>query len=382
MRASLIGLQAALTLFLLISCLLVGRAFLKLLGTDLGFRTGNVVTLKISLEGTRHSGSGEWQYYSAAIDKIRSLHGVISAGAINYLPLGNQLYVAESFKLDSGKKINFVVTNGIAGNFFAAMKTSVLAGRAEFNHVKSGEHLAIVNAAFAKRAGLGSDIVGRNLHAPWSSAPYRVIGLVRTVRFGGPDSSEYPQIYFPLEEEPPPALSLVARVNEAPTTYLPRIRDAVRSLDPQVPVYDIKTLDERLTGNLARPRFYAFAIALLSLLALLLAAVGIAGTTAYLISQRRHEVGVRLAVGASYGRVRQMILTESLKPLVLGMAAGLLLAVFASRFLANLIDARIAAEHWVYSVGGAFLFFIGLAAAWLASRKVLAIDPASSLRTE
>jgi putative ABC transport system permease protein len=137
---------------------------------------------------------------------------------------------------------------------------------------------------------------------------------VGTERVTGPTNVGGPQIYWPIEEEPPPALTLVARVHGKPEDFLAQVRDDVRAVDTQVPVYDVKTLDQRLNDVLARPRFYTISTLFLSGLAILLAVIGIYGTAAHSIAQRRQEMGVRLAIGASSGMVREMLPLKALRP--------------------------------------------------------------------
>ncbi len=383
-RSSLIALQAALTFSLLISSFVVGRTFLNLLHTDLGFLPDHVVTLNVSLQGTKYSDAGEWQYYSQALEKLHAVPGVKAVGAVSYLPLGNDnIYMASSFTLDSGQKIEAVVMNSIASDYVRAIGTKIVAGHKLREPMDAANRSVIVNEAFAQRVGLGNQIVGRGIRVPWGAGNvYHVAGVVKTIRFGGPASSGEPQIYFPLEGEPPPALTLVARVSGASKEYLPQLRDVVRAIDPQVPIYDVKTLDQRLADNLARPRFYSTATLALSLLALLLAAAGVYGTTAYTISQQKREIGIRLAIGASQQGVRLMILKGSLWPLLAGTVAGALLSMAASGFLQHLVRGVNRPAVFAYAATAVFLLFIGVSAAWISTGRVLSIDPASCLRSE
>jgi len=372
-RATLVGLQAALTIILIASSITLGRTFLQLLHADLGFQTAHVVTLNVSLQGTpRHGAQAEWQYYSAALDRLRAIPGVESAGAVSYLPLASNIYMAFGFQMDSGRTVKPVVTNGIIPGYFEAMRTPFLAGG---DVARPGS--IVVNEAFAQSAGLGTTILGRNVIASWTKTPYSVVGVVSTARYPGG-----PQIYFPVEEEPPPALTLVARVPGQAATYLAKCRDTVRSVDPQVPVYDVMTLDQRLDTMLARPRFYTTATLFLAGLALLLAAVGIYGMAANSIAQRTQEMGVRLALGASYHRVRAMLLRESTLPVLAGLAIGIGGAAASGQFLAHLIENAQPPDLWVFLAAAAVLLLIGWSASWTASARVLSIEPAVAVRNE
>ena len=321
---TLLCLQASLAVALITSSLTLGLTFLKLIHEDLGFDTAGLVSLNVSTQGTRNIGRGEWAYDSAALNRLRAVPGVVAAGAVSHLPLANDIYMAFALKLDSGQKVSAVVVNAASPGYFEAMGTSLLAG-ADFGVRASGEleRAVVVNEAFAEKSSLGLAVVGRNLLAPWSNAPYRIAGVVRTVRTGGPASSGIPQVYWQIQEEPPPALTLVAKVSGTGEDFLARCKAAVASVDRTVPVYDVQTLEERLSETLSRPKFYTNATLFLALLATLLAAAGIFGASAYAVAQRQQEIGIRVAIGATHQRIRWMIMLQSLTPVALGTVAGI-----------------------------------------------------------
>jgi predicted permease len=383
-RAALVALQAGLTLILVASAMTMGRTFLQLLDSDLGFGTAHVVTLNVSLQGTKHrGGQAEWQYYSAALDRLRAVPGVEAAGAVSYLPLANNIYMANAFKLDSGQTIQQVVTNATMPGYFRAMGTTFLAG-GDFGSTQPRQSApgVIVNEAFARSAGLGTAILGRSVTAPWAKMSYPIVGVVSTVRFAGPVYPGSAQIYWPVQEEPPAALTLVARVPGQAEAYLARCRDAVRALDREVPLYDVMTLDERLAAVLARPKFYTTATLFLAALAVLLAAVGTYGVASYSVAQRTHEVGVRMALGASYERVRTMMLRENLVPICYGLAPGIAGAIASGRFLEHLLENARPPEPLTCIAAAVLLLFISFLASWRASARVLAIEPATAIRAD
>jgi predicted permease len=374
MRAALVGLQAGLTLILVASSMTMGRTFLRLLDSDLGFQTAHVVTLNVSLQGTKYrGGQAEWRYYSAAVDRLRAVPGVEAASAVSYLPLANNLYMANAFKLDSGQTVQPVVTNATMPGY------GVDFGSTQGLQSAPG---VIVNEAFARSAGLGTEILGRRVTAPWSKTAYPIVGVVSTVRFAGPGQPGSAQAYWPVREEPPAALTLVARVPGRADAYLARCRDAVQSLDREVPLYDVMTLDQRLAAVLARPRFYTTATLFLAALAVLLAAVGTYGMASYSVAQRTHEMGVRMALGASYERIRTMMLRENLAPISYGLAPGIAGAIASGRTLEHLLEDARSPELLTCLAAAGLLLFIGLLASWHASARVLSIEPASAVRAD
>ncbi|HWB82947.1 MAG TPA: ADOP family duplicated permease [Bryobacteraceae bacterium] len=383
-RAALLALQAGLTLILVTGSITMGRAFLKLLDTDLGLHPRNVVTMSVSLQGTRYrGGAAQWQYYSEVLDRLRAVPGVTAAGAVSYLPLASNIYMANAFQLDSGQTVPRIVMNAATPGYFRAIGTALLAGL-DFEAAERGrlEPAVIVNDAFARAAGMGTEIVGRSVKASWSKTPYRIVGVVATTKLGGPVDPGSPQIYWPVEEEPPETLTFVARVAGKAEAMLTPCGDAIRAVDPNVPVYDVKTINQRLADVLARPRFYTTAIAFLAALAISLAGVGSYGAAAYSVAQRQHEMGVRIALGASHGRIRRMAVREILAPMVCGMAAGIVGAGAMSRYLEHLVVGARAADLWTCGAAGVCLLVGGFVAVWRATGKVLGIEAGEALRAE
>jgi putative ABC transport system permease protein len=171
-------------------------------------------------------------------------------------------------------------------------------------------------------------------------------------------------------------------VSGSPEAYLARCRDAVRALDREVPIYDVKTLDQRLADTLAQPRFYTTATLFLAALAVLLAAVGIYGTAAYTIAQRRSEMGIRMALGATYERLRSMMVRESLLPILCGSALGVAGSLAAGRYLGHLIEGAAQVELSILVAAAGLFLAVGVLAAWSATSRVLSIDPADAIRAE
>ena len=381
MRSALLFAQGCLTLALLVASLAMSRKFLELLQVDLGFRTREAVTMTVSLEGSgQRPGAGEWRYYNEVLQRLRAAPGVEAAGGVGYVPLGQHAYMALSFRLDSGQTIPRVVTNAATPGYFDAIGIRFLAG-GDFPAIRrQTEPVVIVNEAFARETQLGTAVVGRRVLADWSKTPYSIAGVVETSRANGPEYGAAPMIYWPVEEEPGPHLTFVARVTGDPEAQLARCRDIVKAVDPRVPVYDVKTLERRLSDMLARPRFFTTATLSFAVLVWFLAIVGSFGAAAHSVSQRTHEMGVRLALGAPYGRLRSMIMSESAMPVALGAVAGIGIAAAAVRYLNHLVAGVGSVEMWIYAAAAAMLLMAACAAGWMATARILAIHPADAVR--
>lgn len=385
MRFVLTAMQAALTLALAAGSFSMGRSFLKLLGTDLAFRTDHVATLNVSLAGTRYeTDNRERQYYGEALEKLRAVPGVESAAAVSYLPLIPRMFMGGWYKLDSGERRSMAVLIAASPGYFRTMGTAVVEGR-EFTESdrRGSERVAVVSEELARSFGRGS-LIGRKLDLAWQGAPQlaMIVGVVRSERYTGPVDDGGAQIFIPIEQSPQGFASFVAKVHGNPEAYLAVCRDAVQRIDQEVPVYDVKTLDQRLTETLARPRFYTTAILFLTGFALLLAVVGTYGVATYSVADRTHEIGVRIAVGASPDRVRGMLFRQGMSPVGIGILTGIAVAAGLSRFLQDLIPNAEPAGPWI-CVGAVFLLVsVTAVAVWTATRRIVRMDPAAALRAE
>ncbi len=381
MRSALVAAQAALTLVLLAGSFLLGRTFLRLLDTDLGFRTGGLVTMSVSLSGSRYEADGlAGGYYRQALERLRAVPGVESAGGAPYLPLLDQAYMGMEYSLDPAHKVPMSFTMAATPDYFRTMGTSMVEGREFRDGEASGS--VIVNEAFVRQLGAGPSLTGKQIWDYRRRAQYTVVGVARDMLLRGPASKPWPQVYFPVERFSSGFITFVARVRGDARQMLAACRDAVRLADPQIAVYDVKTLDQRLADNLARPRFYTTAIVFFGSFAMLLAVIGIYGVASYSIAQRKHEIGVRMAIGAGPSRLRRMLLWENLAPLGAGLAAGIAGAYALKHSLERLVYSAPPLEAGTVLGAAVVLSVAAAAAVWIAGRRVLRMDPTAALRLE
>jgi predicted permease len=384
MRATLVVVQAAVTVVLVAGSLSLGRGFLKLLGTDLGFRTDRVVTLNVSLTGTRHEAAHlARQYYREALDRLRTLPGVESAGAVRNLPLTDNISTVTGFKLDSGQFVPSAEAIPASPDYFRSIGLEVVEGR-EFTSAdrQDSAPVAILNEALARRLGVSSGMVGRKLLSYWGPKEFTIVGVVKTVRAAGPSRPGREHFYFPVEQQPPWFITFVARVRGKAERYLAVCREVVQQVDPQVPVYDVKTLDQLLSETLARPRIYTTAILFFGAFALLLAVAGVYGVATYSIAQRTHEIGVRIAVGASPSGLRFLLVRQSLLPMAAGMVAGVAGAIGLGQFLKHLMTSAEPVGAWTCAAAALLLAIAAATAVWTATGRIVQIDPVNALRAE
>jgi putative ABC transport system permease protein len=381
-RGILIAMQIALALILLTGSFAMARGFLDLLNTNLGYGAKHVVTMNLSLAGTRED-SRRLAFYHEVLDRLRAIPGVQSAAGANFLPLVAQAFQASAFHIKSGNQIPMAVTASVTPDYFASMGTKVLFGR-EFNSFdrQNSDPVVIVNADFARAAGGASSVIGRKVISDWTKKEFTIVGVVEIMRYRGPADRGTAQLFSAAEQNPPGFLTIVARVRGDAQSYVPICRDAVQALDRQVPVFGAKTLDDRLAEVLARPRFYTVAILFFGTFALLLAVTAIYGVASYSIAERTHEIGVRMAVGACTRNVRTLIIEQTLLPAGIGALFGVAGAAAVGRLLEHLISTVPGVDLASIAVGGAVLAITAGLAAWIASQRILQMNPVDALRVE
>jgi len=384
MRTTLIAMQAALTVVLLAGSFSMGRSFLELLGVDLGFQVDRVATLNVSLQGTPYdSDAARRQYYADALERLRAVPGVVSAAAIQNLPLmWNTAAVQTRFELDSAHRADGSMV-AVSPGYFRTVGTGIVEGR-EFTPEdgRRSQPVAIVNEALARKLGVSAGMTGRKIVSYSGKKQYIVVGVVRTERFNGPSQPGWARFFTNLDQQPPPFATFTARTRGRPEPYLSICRGAVQDVDSQVPVYDVKTLAQRLEDLLAGTRFYTVAILFFAALAVLLAVTGVYGVAAHSIAQRTHEIGVRIAIGAAPGQVRVMLLVQSILPVAAGMIAGTAASLGLGRVIAHLIEHAQPIGLWMCAPAALVLMATAAAAVWAATRRVTRIDPMNALRTE
>jgi len=383
MRGLLLAVQTALAVILVAGSVSMGRGFLKLAGTDLGLRTRNVATLSVNLEGTRAQPDAQTaQYYRRALDRLRAVPGVESAGAADYLPLVSTAAYSFQPVLDSGEKVWGVALN-ITPGYFQATGTGLVAGR-DFTEGDrgGGARVAIVNEEYVRNAHAGAGIVGHKMiFDPPDDQPVTIVGIVRNTRFN-PASGIESLFYFPVAQTKNSFATFVVRVRGNPKSYLPALRHAIQQVDSQVPVYEVETLDQRLRDKLARPRFYTTAMLFFSGFACLLAIIGAYGAASYSIARRTHEIGVRIAVGAPILGLRGMLLRQCMLPVAVGMLGGVAGAGALGRFLQHLIAGIQPTGAAICAAAALTSAITAATAVWNATGRIVRMDPTAALRAE
>jgi putative ABC transport system permease protein len=384
LRGLLIAMQVALTLVLLAGSVTMARSFLSLLGTDIGFRTDHLVTVSVSLAGTpervEHRQS---EYGREVLDRLRRVPGVESAGAIDFLPLDARAFMGLELHTETGRETSLVVLGKVTADYFRSMATPVIYGR-EFlpSEPKGTEKVAIVTEGVARQVAEGSAVIGRKVALRVGEEPFTIVGVVREAHYRGPEGPATDQIFFPADRDFPSFATFVARVRGNAEESLAACRDAVQSVDREIPVYGVKTYQQRLDETLAVPRFRTTVFLFFGGFALLLAIAGIYGVSSYSITQRRREIGIRIAIGASARGVRAMILRQALWPIGAGMLIGFGGAAWQGKVLEHLLPAAPPVDIAASAVAAMMLAVVALIAIWSATSSVLKLNPIEVLKSE
>jgi predicted permease len=383
LRTILVGTQFVLTIVLLAGSVSLGRAFVDLMKVDRGYDVKQVLTVSVSLDGTSHQlDKRQLAYFEQALDRVRRLPGVRAASATEFLPLYASAFVGGPFALDGRPAARNSTMIPVLSEYFQTMGARILCGR-EFTdaEIRSGARVAVVNDRFATGFGSLQDAIGHRLTNGNDS--WRIVGVVKDMEYEtDPTIANGNEVFIPSTNPGSFFSTFVVRVDGQAEDRLAQLRDVIQSLDPQVPVFGAKTMEQRLDEIFAGPKFYRTAVSSFAGFALLLAMMGIYGIMSYAVVERTQEMGIRLALGTTPLRLRGMLWRQGL--LVVGASAipGIAGAWLSGRFLETLIDG---AKPIGPETSAGLILLLALVAStstWFASRRIARFDITAILHAE
>ncbi|HEY0159166.1 MAG TPA: ABC transporter permease [Thermoanaerobaculia bacterium] len=390
LRKTLVVAEVALATVLLIGAGLLIKSFARLEGVGSGVQADDVLTMRVVLSSENAEGERRRLIVTQVLDKIRTVPGVERAGAIASLnmPFTNSWsstdFVFEGRPTPPPNQEPSAHIRPLAGDYFRVLGMPVLAGRVFDDRVKQPERTEfVVNEAFVKRYFQGKNAVGSRIILDWfGDLNAEIVGVVGNVRAIGLDKEADAAIYMPYQHDVNAQFTYVVKAAGDPAALQVPLTKAIRSLDPQMPVTNMKTLDDLISGTIARPRFNATMLTLFAALGLLLASLGIYGVLSYSVTQRTQEMGIRMALGADPRDVLKLVVRDGMTVSLLGVAIGVLVALFATRAMAALLFGIEATDPAVFIAVAATLTLVALAASWIPARRATRVDPIVALRPE
>jgi putative ABC transport system permease protein len=390
LRQLLVVAEVSLVLVLVISAGLLMKSFWRLQQVDPGFKAENVLSLRlVPPSGSYKEGQRKRDFYHQVIEKISSLPGVKSVGGIHLLPMGgnnwNPGLRVEDHPLPAGAALPAVDWRLITPGYFQAMGTPLIKGR-WFTTADNDQAapVAIINQTFARKYWPNEDPIGKRIRGGFEGKQWvPIIGVVGDVKEQGMDLPTHLEMYRPYDQATYiSSLVLMVRTDAEPGALAGAIRKEVWALDRDVPVADVQPLTKVIAESLAARRSTMLLLAAFAGLALLLGTVGIYGVVSYAVGQRTHEIGVRLALGASTRQILQLIVGQGMKLILIGVLIGLGGAYLATRLLQSLLFGVRATDPITFIVTALLLSGVALLACVIPARRAARVDPLIALRYE
>jgi putative ABC transport system permease protein len=391
-RSAVVVSEVALALMLLTGAGLVVASFQKVINADLGFQPNHVLSLQAFLPPDRYpeTNSAKRRQFVEEVEKrLSALPGVRSAGTINFLPLSG-FWGTSSFLLrgqalpkngQAPEADNRIVTPG----YLQTMDIPLLRGRAFTNADRSGAvQVAMINRTMARQFFAGKDPIGQELNLGSADKPdwWQIVGVTGDVKAFGQDQPTHADIYRPFDQLPFPLVAFTLRTNTDPASMVKSAEQAMWSVDPNLPVLKAIPMDLLASQTLAVRRASSALISAFAVLALVLACIGIYGVMAYAVTQRRQEIGVRMALGARRGDVLRLMMGLGLRLTLSGVVIGLAGAFVLTRLMTSLLFEVNAMNPLIFSIAAMVLIAVAMAACYLPSRRAASIEPMRALRTE
>jgi putative ABC transport system permease protein len=329
-------------------------------------------------------------FHARLLDRVRALPGVegaaLASGVLQPLVTRSANFSIEGQPPPPPEQQVEYPLEYVSAGFFELLGVEPIAGRTFTEGDHPGAPSAIViNETLAKTGWPGQDPIGRRMRgggadsdAPWMT----VVGVIPDIRRAAVDRPVRPELYMAATQITPRTLRLLVRTAGEPTAIVPAVRAEVRALHPQVPLFQVQTLEESLAGTVGSERFRATLLAGFAGISLLLAAIGIYGVTAHSVGQRTQEIGVRMALGAGGREIVGLLLGQHLGPVIVGVVIGIAGALALGRYLQSLVFGVGVADPWTFAVMALALFGVALAACTVPALRARRIDPLVALRAE
>src|SRR4051812_26199258 len=393
MRSLLVISEVALSLVLLVGAGLMIRSFARLLAVDPGFKPDHVLTAFVSLPVAKYQTREEQvAFYDRLLERLRNVPGVSAAGVVTDIPLyggGSTGFDVEGRPPAPPGQRAMTDYRISSPDYFSAMGMRMVKGRAFTPHdTEDAPGVVIINETMVARYFPGEDPIGKRLDMSGDPKdPREIVGVVSDVRNYGVDAEVKPEVYVPLFQSSPgylssisSALTVIVRSTVDPTAFGQTVREQVQALDKDQPVSEIKTMEWYLADSMAQRRFNMLLLGTFAGLALILAAVGIYGVIAYTVTQRTHEMGIRIALGARGADILRLVFSNAMATTITGIVVGLGAAFALTRLLRSLLYQVTATDPVVFATIPLLLLTVAAIATYLPARRAMKVDPITALR--
>jgi putative ABC transport system permease protein len=380
--------EVSLALVLLIGAGLMIRSFMRLQSVETGFNPENVLTMRLQLPKKKYAEPHLIvDFFKQAQDRIAALPGVQAVGAISYLPLTG-LASRDAFKIVGqpapapGQEPG-VEVRVITPTYFRAMGIPLLKGRLLDERDVKESRVLLINETMAKRYFAGVDPVGKQMEVFWDgSGPDEIVGVVGDIREGALNKEPEPAIYWSHPREPYSGMALVVRTAGDASRFGAAAQKEIRALDPDQPVADVRTMQQVIAKSIARPRFNTLLLTIFAGVALILASVGLYGVMNYSATQRTHEVGIRMALGATRADIMRLVVGNGMMLMLAGIGIGVLASWALTRVMANLLFGVTATDLPTFIGVSALLAAVAFIANYIPARRATRVNPVIALRYE
>ncbi|HKS06688.1 MAG TPA: ABC transporter permease [Gemmatimonadaceae bacterium] len=389
-REALVVTQMALALVLLVGAGLLLKSFGRLTNVDPGFNPDRLLTFNLALPRTKYRTDTSYRaFYDEALTRIGGVAGVQAVGLTSDLPFSGGWstgsFAVEGYQPPPNQPGPWGDVRVVSAGFFETMKARVIRGRTfDSRDTPSSVRVAIVDDEMVRRYWPKTDPIGKRISRNTAdpNAWVEVIGVVAHSKQESLDAEARVQLYFPYNQLSFPNVSVAIRTAGSPTTMVPAVRQAVQSIDRDMPLSRIRTMEEMVASSVGQRKLLMVLLASFSTLALVLASIGIYGVMSYAVAQRSHELGIRMALGAARGSVLKLVLRQG----VTLAALGVLIGVFASRWLTGLLSTQLydvaPRDVTTFAIVPLTLAAVALVATLVPALRATRVDPVKSLRSE
>jgi putative ABC transport system permease protein len=383
-RSTLVIVESALAVVLLAGAGLLFRSFMELRNQDKGFKPESVLTASIVISENPAEDPDEAQFAERLLARVKTFPGVEAAAITDHLPLTDYSMMMMTSMNGETHEQSASCYVSATPEFFSALRIQLVDGRVfDSRDGRAAPLVVVVNEKFVKQfIDDKKNPIGQKINPGSPDGSATIVGVVKDVVSRSIEGQAMPEVYRPFAQSPNRRMRLVARSSGDMTALTAAIRGAVRSIDPNQPVYEIMTMEERLAGAFAPRRLNLILLGVFAALAMVLSAVGIYGVMSYVVSQRTHEIGVRMALGAQRADILNLIIKQGIGLVAIGVAAGAIAALALTRTLRSLLYGISPQDPVTFVIIPLLLLAVAFVACWFPARKATQADPINALRCE